>query len=143
MGRTFASSNMAITLALIAGMVPPFALAEGETVKLSKEDLASLLPGTKAVYVIKAGSIHRWTNEPDGKFVASTDAKTVSMSSRSGGTAHGTWRLSDDGKYCINIEWKNVTEDWCSFVFRGSDGGYYLAGSDNPAAEKRRIEFTK
>lgn len=111
-------------------------------VKLSKEELASVLPGTKAVYVIKAGSIHRWTNEPDGKFVASSDAKTVSMSSRVGGTARGTWRVSDDGKYCVNIDWKNVTENWCQFVFRASDGGYYLSGTDDPQAEKRKIELS-
>ena len=71
--------------------------------RLSKEELASFLPGTKAVYVIKGGSTHIWTNAPEGKFVASTDAKTINSTGMGGGySARGTWRTSDDGKYCVS-----------------------------------------
>lgn len=145
MGQTFVSIATAVTLASAALIASPLARAEGPGVKLSKDDLASLLPGTKAVYVIKAGSTHRWTNEPDGKFVASTDGKTVSMAAtgRYSGTAKGTWRISDDGKYCVNIDWKTATEDWCQFVFRAEDGSYYMASSGNPEAERRKIELSK
>lgn len=128
----------------IAAMVASSAASQEDPgVRLSGAELASFLPGTKAVYVIKAGSIHRWTNEPNGKFVASTDAKTVSMTGRSGGTARGSWHISDEGRYCVNIDWRTATEDWCRFVYRTNDGGYYMTGSDDPAAERRKIEFSK
>jgi hypothetical protein len=145
MGQKFASIARAATLASAALIASPVARADGPDVKLSKEELASLLPGTKAVYVIKAGSTHRWTNEPDGKFIASTDGKTVSMAAtgRYSGTAKGTWRISDDGKYCVNIDWKNATEDWCQFMFRAEDGSYYMTGSGKPEAERRKIELSK
>lgn len=136
--------SSAIAAGCAVSLMTSFAArAEDVGTRLSKEEMASLLPSTKAEYVIKAGSIHRWTNEPDGKFVASTDAKTVSMSARSRGTARGTWKISDEGKYCINIDWTNVTEDWCQFLFRTDDGKYYLTGTDSPTAERHKIELTR
>lgn len=140
MGRT-SVLRVCVFLALSAGNVMASA-DEGATL-LSREELAGLIPGTKATYVTKAGSIHRWANEPDGKFVASTDAKTVSMSSRLAGTARGTWRISDEGRYCINIDWRTGVEDWCQFVFRASDGSYFLTGSDRQSGERRPIELQK
>lgn len=118
--------------------------AEEPGARLGKAELASLLPGTKAVYVIKGGSTHAWTNEPDGKFVASSDAKTISGTGMGGGyTATGTWRISDDGKYCIKIDWRRYPESWCRSLYRTADGGYYLTDSDEPGSPRRKIELTK
>lgn len=111
---------------------------------LPKDELASFLPGTKAVYVIKGGSTHIWTNEPEGKFVATTDAKTINSTGMGGGyTARGTWRVSDDGKYCVSIDWSRYSENWCYFVYRTPGGGYFMTETDDSAAKKRKIELTK
>jgi hypothetical protein len=137
--------NTAIFLAIISAVsLSDATLAEEAGVRLSKEELTSFLPGTKAVYVIKGGSTHSWTNEPEGKFVASTDAKTLNLTGMgSSYTARGTWRVSDDGKYCISIEWRRYPESWCRFVYRAPGGGYYMTETDDPSAEKRKIELTR
>ena len=118
-------------------------LAEEAGVKLSKEGLAAFIPGTKAVYVIKGGSTHRWTNEPDGRLTASTDAKSINMIGGIAHTASGTWHISDDGKYCIDISWKRYPESWCRYLFRAPDGEYYLTNEDVPDSERRPIDLTK
>lgn len=138
MKRTIALCACAFLIAPAVAQVsdkPSEAPAAGT--KLSKEELQSLLPGTKATYVNQYGSVHAWTNEPDGKFVASTVAKKYNMTG-AGSTGHGSWRISDDGKYCIEIDWKRDLEKWCSFVWRTADG--YALGSEGP---KRPIELKK
>ncbi|MGB0129505.1 MAG: DUF995 domain-containing protein [Rhodocyclaceae bacterium] len=110
---------------------------QAQATKLSKDELQSFIPGTKVHHVIQSGSSRTWTNEPDGKFVASTDSKKYSMTG-AGSTGHGSWRISDDGKYCIEIDWKRDSEKWCSFVWRTEKG--YALGADGP---KKPIEFSK
>jgi hypothetical protein len=96
---------------------------------LSKEELQSFIPGTEASYINRHGSVHAWTNELDGKFVASTVSPRYNMTGKRS-TGHGSWRISDDGKYCIEIGWKRDPESWCSFVWRTADG--YALGADAP-----------
>ncbi len=122
--------------------VLPFttAYAQEEGVKLSKEELQALLPNTEVMHVSKAGSVRRWKNEPDGAFVASTtNAKYGSVLGTQGGSARGTWRINDEGKYCVQIDWKREAEDWCAWLVKAADGSYYLNRVD-PA---RKIELTK
>lgn len=126
---------------IVNGSAP--ALAEDDGVKLSKEELEQLIPGTKAAYVIKQGSTHRWINEPDGKFVASTDAKAINATGATGSSARGTWHISDEGKYCISIDWKREAENWCRFVYRTADNAYYMTNTDTPNAERRKLELAK
>ncbi|MEO6320839.1 MAG: hypothetical protein ABIR56_09165 [Polaromonas sp.] len=66
-------------------------------------------------------------------FVVSSDNRATSGRNS---TAPGKWHLSDDGRYCIVIEWKTVeTEEWCRLVIKTADG-YYTAKSDKTGAEK-------
>ena len=60
------------------------------------------------------------------------------MGTQTAGQA-GTWKVSDDGKYCIDIDWKKVSEKWCSYVLKGEGDTYYL----NKVDEKRKIVFAK
>lgn len=137
--------NMIVILAGISSLLLTHsARSEEAGTRLAKEELANLLPGTRATFVIKGGSTHIWTNGPDGKLVASTDAKSISNTGMGGGySARGTWNVSDDGKYCVNIEWKRYPESWCRSLYRMPDGSHYLTDSDDPAAPKRKIELTK
>jgi Protein of unknown function (DUF995) len=51
-------------------------------------------------------------------------------------TAQGKWHLSDDGRYCVLIEWRSVgNEEWCRYVLTTSDG-YYWVRADNLGTEK-------
>jgi hypothetical protein len=126
-----------LSASVFAQVVDKPADTQTQGTKLSRDELQSFIPGTKVHHVIQSGSSRTWTNEPDGKFVASTDGKKYSMTGE-GSTGHGSWRISDDGKYCIEIDWKRDSEKWCSFVWRTEKG--YALGASGP---KRPIEFSK
>jgi hypothetical protein len=119
------------------------AVAQDAGTRMSREDLLAFLPGTKVSHISSTtGSQRTWTNEPDGHFVASSDGKGYmgnALGTRSA-TARGTWSVNDQGKYCIEIDWRNVnSEKWCSSILKTADGNYYLG----VVAQKSRIEFTK
>jgi hypothetical protein len=107
--------------------------------KLSKDEVAQLIPGANMARVSARGNQHYWSNDKDGSFVASSDnrgggAAVVGQGRPS--TATGKWHISDDGRYCVLIEWKGVpTEEWCRFVLTTSDG-YYMVKSDSVGTER-------
>ncbi len=114
--------------------------AQEEGTRLSRDELLAFLPNAEVTSYSRAGSVRRWKNEPDGKFVASTDNKKYgNPMGNSSATASGTWQVNDDGKYCIKIDWKREAEDWCAAIIKTADGSFYLNRVD-PA---RKIEFKK
>lgn len=116
------------------------AIADDAPVTMSRDELLAFIPGTEVSHVNRFGSQRRWTNGEDGKFVASTDNKKYGSALGSYNvSAPGTWRINDEGRYCVTIEWKREAENWCSHIVKGPDGQFYL-GSVDPA---RRIEFKK
>jgi hypothetical protein len=109
--------------------------------KLSKEELEQLLPGAAMSRVSQRGSTHRWTNEADGSLIVSTDNAGVGPHAAS--STHGKWRVSDDGRLCVTIEWRMLpTEDWCRFVYETSDG-YWSARSETPTDKAYRLNIRK
>jgi hypothetical protein len=116
------------------------ALADDAGVRLSKDELTALVINAETSYLTRSGSLHRWRNDPGGNFVVSTDHKKHgSVMGIKASSAPGTWRISDEGKYCVQIEWRREKEDWCAYVVKGEDGGYYL----NKVDPARKIEFLK
>ncbi|CAN5306203.1 hypothetical protein BH10PSE16_BH10PSE16_01970 [soil metagenome] len=100
---------------------------------LSKDELQQLLPGATMRRVTDKGNTHAWSNDADGTFIVSSDNRATSGRDS---TAQGKWHLSDDGRYCVLIDWKRVnTEEWCRFVIKTLDG-YYTTKSDKVATEK-------
>ena len=100
---------------------------------LSRDELQQLLPGAGIRRVNAKGNSQSWSNDAGGSFVASSDNRAASGRNS---TASGKWHLSDDGRYCIMIEWKTVeTEEWCRFVIKTTEG-YYTAKSDKTGTEK-------
>jgi hypothetical protein len=124
----------------LASAISVCAAAQDGATKMTREELLAFLPGTKVTHVAQSGSLRNWINEPDGKFVASTDNKKFgSALGTSTANSPGTWRVDDSGKYCIEIDWKRINEKWCSFILKSADGNYYL----NVADDKHKIEFAK
>ena len=89
--------------------------------KLSKDEVTQLLTGAKMSRVSGRGNQHYWTNEPGGNFVISSDNTGAGAVVRGAGqpsTAPGKWHISDDGRYCVVIEWSAVPTEigvaWCS-----------------------------
>ena len=129
-----------ILIAMLAAVISTVVLATEGPVKMTKKELLAFLPGTHTSYTVKTGSLHRWTNEPDGKFVVSTNNKKYgSVLGVQNATQSGTWKVNEEGKYCVKIDWKREPEDWCAFVFKGKNGEYFL----NKADPSHRIEFVK
>lgn len=132
--RVLSVSAAAILLTCTAAS----ALADETPVRMSRDELLAFIPGTEVSHVNRFGSQRRWTNGADGKFVASSDNKRFGNSTgSSNASAPGTWRISDDGRYCISIDWRREAENWCSYIVKGADGQFYLGTVD----EARRIEF--
>jgi len=116
-------------------------VAKGAT-RLSKDDLQLLLTGAKVESIGLGGSTKYWENSVDGKFIASSDTRGKSAMGQPS-TGQGTWHIADEGSYCIRIEWRMRTEEWCRFVYK--DGGkYYGVNSNNsPATPAHALAFSK
>jgi len=102
-------------------------------VTLTKDELNQLLPNAKMSRTTAKGNTNFWSNDPSGSFVISSDNKD-----RGGAhsTARGKWHISDDGRYCVLIEWKSVpTEEWCRYIVK-SGAEYYATRSDKTGTEK-------
>ena len=111
---------------------------EGGT-KVGGDELRALVIGANVTHYSKSGSARRWTNEPDGTFVASGDSRQFTGATAFSVTGAGKWSISSDDKFCVAIEWKRVDEKWCSSIVKGADGSYYL-GFVNPT---QKIEFSR
>ena len=89
---------------------------------LSKEELSQLLPNAKMSRATGKGNTHFWKNDSDGTFIISSDNRD-----KQGGrntTAQGKWHISEDGRYCVLIEWKvNPTEEWCRYIVKSDKTG--------------------
>jgi hypothetical protein len=112
-------------------------------VQLSVDELRQLMPNAKVVSYSMKGSARRWKNEPSGKFVASSDVRYDPNRTGISGTGTGTWHVGDNATYCVTLEWKSHTENWCMFIFK-VDGKYYGVRSiENGGAKAVEFEFSK
>jgi hypothetical protein len=142
----------ALSCATMAAVAQPQELVlrdlEGKSPrKMSKDEVTQLMTGAKMARISSRGNQHYWTNDANGSFVISSDNQGAGAVVRTQGrptTALGKWQISDDGRYCVLIEWKGVpTEEWCRFVFETSDG-YYMAKSDSVGTDRvHKFEINK
>ncbi len=111
-------------------------------VQLSAADLKQLMPGAKVVHRTEAGSTRDWTNDPEGTFIASSDngASTVH---RRPSQAKGTWHVGDNGTYCVTLEWRTASENWCRYIFRVGEKFYGVSTIANRAAKAQEFEFNR
>jgi hypothetical protein len=111
-------------------------------IQLSAAELQGLMPGAKVVSRTQAGSTRSWTNKVNGTFSASSDGRGTAGGRNAYGVGEGTWRVADNGRLCVTIQWNRQTEDWCRYIFKVGDK-YYGVGrfaDDAPASE---FEFSK
>ncbi len=111
-------------------------------VQLSADDLKQLMPGAKVVSRTNAGSTRLWQNKEDGTFVAGSDGRGVSGGRTTPGTGTGTWRVADNGRLCVAIQWTRINEDWCRYMFKAGDK-YYGFGKLDDSAVASEFEFSK
>ena len=129
--------------ALAGAQVSSFADVKGKGgAQLSAADLKDLMPGAKVISRTQAGSTRTWTNKPDGSFIASSDGRGSAGSRNAYATAPGTWRVSDEGKLCVKIQWQVNQDDWCRFMFKIGDK-YYGVSRLEDTAPANEFEFSK
>ncbi|WP_175836401.1 hypothetical protein [Burkholderia anthina] len=110
---------------------------------LTKDALQPILSGATISSTMASGTDRRWVNEPDGTLVATAYVhKKMKMYMTKTYTHPGDWHISDDGKYCVHIEWQQWTERWCAAVQQVGDGQYAFVGDASanlpPTLEIRR-----
>ena len=142
----FASALLALSLAAQAEGLVLNDLKAQNGVQLSADELKQLMPNAKVVSHSKEGSTRRWTNEPDGKFVASTDIGRdvgLMMKGQSVKTGQGTWHVGDNGTYCVTLDWKQRSENWCRFIFKVGEKYYGVKTVNDGATIAHEFEFSK
>ena len=102
--------------------------------KLSKEEVTELMTGAKVSRVSDRGNTHLWSNDAGGSFLVSSAGGTGDFGRAV--TARGKWKISDDGRYCVLIEWRGLpNEEWCRYILQTTDG-YYGVSSDSVATAR-------
>ncbi len=128
-----------LIFALTVVLSIPAAFAEDAASTMTRDELLAFLPNKHVKHMHKNGSLRRWVNEPSGQLVASSDNKHFgSMTGSQSGTGVGNWQVDNEGRYCVNINWKRVDEKWCVSILKSPEGSYYM----NQADDAHRIEFT-
>lgn len=112
--------------------------------RLAGDELRQVLAGAKVTSKTRHGSTRHWTNNADGKFIASSDSQGYKgRATAYQATGTGSWRISERDQYCVTIDWRAVDENWCVFVYRSGDRYYFSTRQDDPAARVREIWFRK
>jgi hypothetical protein len=142
-----------LPLALALALAFAATLANGQTatvlrdldsagrVTLTKDELTQLMPNAGIRRVSVTGNNQSWKNDSGGTFIVSSDNKSTNARNS---TASGKWHISDDGRYCVLIEWKRVdTEEWCRYIVKAGND-YYATKSEKVETEKvYKLEISK
>lgn len=110
---------------------------------LTADELKQLLPNAKVTHHSEAGGNRNWRNEPNGKLVASADARGVGKVGGVVTGAPGTWHVGDNGTYCVTIEWPKRTENWCRYMFKLNDRYYGVKSVTDGASPAGEFRFSK
>lgn len=137
---------LALPLAAQAGGLLLNDIKAQNGVQLSADELKQLMPNAKVTsYYWEGGKSTRyWTNEPDGKFVASSDTgRDFSKLGRGRATAQGTWHVADNGTYCVTLDWPQRSENWCRYIFKVGDKYYGVKTVTDGATIAHEFKFSK
>jgi Protein of unknown function (DUF995) len=141
-------TRVSATTLFVLCLASPVAIAQvvgfGElqgAVKLSAQELRGIAEGAKASTISASNFSQQWENESGGKLTASS--RNLSSNNPRLGYGSGTWRIEDDGRYCVEIAWARSSEKWCRHIFRSGGKLYLSAGSASPDGKAYEIEFRK
>lgn len=111
-------------------------------VRLGLEELKALLPNASVSYTTSEAVTVKWKNELDGKFWASSSNGHFNTGTSA---KPGTWRIDDNGSYCVIIERDRSQENWCRYMFRVEDKYYGVntKAMKNEKALALGFEFSK
>jgi len=117
-------------------------LAKGAK-QLSAEEVQQILPGAKVTSISARGVIRRWENNADGKFVAYGLDPTTTTPLLRNFQGLGNWRIGDNGKYCVTVDWPKATEKWCRILFKLDEKYYGVNSVDDENIHAHELEFRR
>ncbi|SIT40905.1 conserved exported hypothetical protein [Paraburkholderia piptadeniae] len=88
--------------------------------RLTREQLIPLMRGATILRTNTSGALRQWVNGADG---------TLTVYWAGGGflqshSASGKWSVTEDGHFCLQIDWPEMPENWCRFLERTANGAY-------------------
>lgn len=125
-GRTPASSADAEASASVAqkpvASANPQPAGAGRPPRVSKAQLLALLPGSTMLRTNTSGALRQWVNKPDGTLTVFWGG---AGSLRNGAhSASGHWSITDEGRFCLQIDWDDLPENWCRYLEQTPNGEY-------------------
>jgi hypothetical protein len=111
-------------------------------VQLSAQELRNLMPEANVVSRTQGGSTRYWHNRPDGTFSAVSDGRGQTGGRNAYANAEGTWRVTDEGRWCVSIPWPRAPDNWCRYIFR-LDEKYYGVGTLSNESTASEFEFRR
>lgn len=139
-----ASALVATPLCALAQEDPMLRDLEGKNPHvLAPDEVKALMPGARVSRLNrKSGNTVYWTNDDGGKLFATSDNK--SRGSAAATTSPGTWNLTDDGRYCVLINYRLVAaEQWCRFIVKTDDGYYAVTSTSSGTTTAHPLDIRK
>ena len=110
---------------------------------LTPEEIKSFMPGARVARTSARGNTVYWTNDEGGKLFATSDNKSYGSNTRAT-TTPGTWNITDDGRYCVLINYRAVAaEQWCRFIIKTDDGYYGTTSANVGTSRIFKLDITK
>ncbi|MPW21594.1 hypothetical protein GCT13_33170 [Paraburkholderia sp. CNPSo 3157] len=120
--RNQGTSTNAATAAALNPVEPGIASHSGGSLpsRLTRDQLIPLMRGATILRTNTSGALRQWVNGPDG---------TLTVYWAGGGflqphSASGKWSVTEDGHFCLQIDWPDMPENWCRFMERTANGAY-------------------
>lgn len=120
-----ASSPAVATAGAVAALGPsrpgnaPLANGSGPA-RLTRDQLIALMPGATMRRTNTAGALRQWVNGTDGKLTVYWAGGGFLNSN----SASGKWSVTEDGHFCLQIDWPDTPENWCRFLEPTANGAY-------------------
>lgn len=84
----------------------------GRPLPLTRDQLIALMPGATMLRTNTAGALREWVNVPNGTLTVYWAGGGFAQSH----SASGKWSVTDDGRFCLQIDWEDKPENWCRFL---------------------------
>ena len=104
--------------------------------RMNKAEVETVVKGSTLRYTSAGGQPYQYVLNADGTFEGTTTTRQ-GRPSRTG--HHGTWNVTDEGRFCRSDETKGQADDLCLQIWK-LDGKYYYTNQSGRVTE---LEFSK
>ena len=123
-------SILVLDLSVVSCSTPERELPAGP--RMSRQELLEHVPSSQMERATQSGSVRRWTNNSDGT-ASITRLPRPGAKAGSFGRTTGKWHISEEGKYCLDEDWKTEAGgpvSWCRFVYQDASGKLHLMNDE-------------